>query len=341
MKKLLRYTYILYNWKIKKNARLAYAPEDISVELTNICNFKCKFCLQSDPKHLKTLSRTTLSSTQADILLTKLRKGGVKTDVIHWTLDGEPFLNNEIGEICSIAIKHGFKKFIFSTNGYFCTLDRLDKLPKGDNVSYTLCVDFCADKEFYETHRGTPDSWEQVKTNLLLILGNSSYNHLSLKLIDISSFIDSNPVVLKRKLEKLKDIFTSSDRLAVHSRIFHNATGFIPGIKERKQSISRLYNLCPYPWTSLVIASNGDVVGCCRDLQHKTVLGNLFNEELISIWNGEKYQDLRRKLVNKSLQTVSACKDCDLPYDQGKFTFQNILHTAVNRLGLFRVRLKS
>ncbi len=131
-------------------------------------------------------------------------------------------------------------------------------------------------------------------------------------------------------------MFPESDRLNVTSRIFHNATGFVSGILEKKKEQNNKYNLCPYPWTSMVIESNGDMVACCRDLQHKTVLGNLFNEDLVSIWNGQKYQNLRKALANRNPQAIKACENCDLPYDQGKFTIRHILKTGINRLGIFK-----
>ena len=121
-------------------------------------------------------------------------------------------------------------------------------------------------------------------------------------------------------------MFPIIDRLQVNSRIFHNSTVFVPGILEdRKRGNDNNYNLCHYPWTSVVIASNGDVVACCRDLQHKTVLGNLFDDDLISIWNGEKYQNLRKGLINRNPQAIKACENCDLPYDQGKFDIRHLV----------------
>lgn len=337
MRKILSYARILYDWKVRKSTTNNYVPEDISIELTNTCNFKCSFCPHSDPKHFEVVSRSTLSPEQAKVLLAKLREGGVKTNVIHWTLDGEPFTNIKIDEICSLAIQYGWRHFIFSTNGYFCTQERAEKLPiNNKNVTYTFCIDFCADKELFERHRGTPDSWDKVKDNILQILNNKRLNHISLKITDISSFTIINSVDLRIRLLMLKNMFPKSDRLHVTSRIFHNATGFVSGILEEKKKQNKKYNLCPHPWTSMVIASNGDVVVCTRDLQHKTILGNLFNEDLASIWNGQKFQNFRKALANRNPQAIKACENCDLPHDQGKFTIRHILKTGIYRLGILK-----
>ena len=102
MGKIINYARIYYNWKMGRKTALGYAPEDISIELTNTCNFRCRYCLQSDPGHFKTVSRSNLSPDEARVLIRRLRDGGVKTNVMHWTLDGEPFINKNINEISSI-----------------------------------------------------------------------------------------------------------------------------------------------------------------------------------------------------------------------------------------------
>ena len=333
--KILRYLQIGYYWR-RRRTLLPYLPEDISIELTNTCNFRCTFCPQSDPNHLQTVSRSRLDPEQADLVLTKLRTGGVRTDVIHWTLDGEPFLNKQIDAICAKAITHGFKHFIFSTNGFFSTPERIAALPRPTGVTYQLCIDFCASPELFERHRGTPGSWQRVKDNAVAILADRGLRHVQLAVTDISSFAITDPQQLREMFRALQAQFPRSERLRIGTRDFHNATGFVPGILEAKKSRSRKLNLCPYPWTSLVVASNGDVVSCCRDLQHKTVLGNLFHSDLQAIWNGDPAQALRRALAVNNPGTVAACRHCDLPYDHDKFAVRHLMRTAVNRLGILK-----
>ena len=236
--RLLRYARVFFAWRVRRSAELSYLPEDISIELTNTCNFRCAFCPQSDPQHFEVVERTSLEVDGARQLLAKLRAGGVRTDVMHWTLDGEPFVNRQIGEICAAAIEYGFKNFIFSTNGYFCTPERLAELPRGaGDVSYQLCIDFCASEALFETHRGTRNSWRKVKDNIEHLLGDASLSHIRLQVTDISSFDVLASQSGEHGLAALRKLLPpESDRLTVAGRIFHNATGFVDGIKQRKQA---------------------------------------------------------------------------------------------------------
>jgi hypothetical protein len=81
LNKALGYLRVLYAWKVAHSAQVGYAPEDISIELTNTCNFRCAFCPQSDPNHTTIVPRSQLTPEKADVLLAKLRQGGVRTDV--------------------------------------------------------------------------------------------------------------------------------------------------------------------------------------------------------------------------------------------------------------------
>jgi MoaA/NifB/PqqE/SkfB family radical SAM enzyme len=53
------------------------------------------------------------------------------------------------------------------------------------------------------------------------------------------------------------------------------------------------YNgICYYPWTQALIRSDGTVASCCQGLLE---LGNLKSEDFVRVWNGKKYQFLRRR----------------------------------------------
>lgn len=233
-------------------------------------------------------------------------------------------MNKRLADLCRVAVQHGFDTFPFSSNGMLLTPDRLDDLPK---ANYIFRIDFCANEVFFEKHRGTRGSWDQVRRNIVNIVNN--YDNMTVVIFDISAFGESGQDI-SANIEQTRRLFDR--KVMVYPLRFHNAGGFLDNqIHESR----RKYNLCPYPWTSLVIACNGDVVSCCRDLRRRTVLGNLFDSELADIWNGELFQDLRQKLINQDTDAIDACADCDLPYDSAKFSIRNLVRVARQRLRLF------
>lgn len=328
--RVARYSKLFYAWKIRPRTVLSYLPEDISIEVTNSCNFKCHYCPQSNPHHFDEIERAGLSPERAEILIQKIRRSGIKTDIIHWTLDGEPFVNRKFHQICAVAIRYGFLDHVFASNGALASLDRLLELPTTGGCRYRLYVDFCADKEFFETWRGTKGSWQAVKTNLEHIKDDPRLSHVSVGITDILNYKVSDPTTLRQGHNQLLQMF-KSPKIKIFTRTFHTMGGHL---NDLNNEVSNAYNLCPYPWTSFVIAANGDVVACGRDLGHKTILGNLFTEELREIWNGERYQAFREHLIQERTDEAGACKHCDLPRDPTRFNMKYYVQTAVHRLGI-------
>jgi radical SAM protein with 4Fe4S-binding SPASM domain len=328
LRRLRSYAEVFLHWKVWQHVELPYLPTEISLEITNRCNFKCAFCPQSKPTYFDLVPRMALTIDGARTLLAKLRTGGITTNLICWTLDGEPFMNQQFDGIVKTAVEFGFTTHHFATNGYFVTPERLATFPY-DRAVFFLAIDFCSDETYFETYRGTPGSWRCVKDNVHHVLNDYRFRNFHFKLTDISSYTVTDPETLQRRFKAMKALFPKTHRLTFHHRVFHNMTGLTPIMKKSKKS--HAYNLCPYPWFSLRIASDGAVVACCRDLEHKTVLGNLYQQELAEIWNGAKYKALRQALVERRPGKVAACVECDMPYDDSKFSVRNIVKSLVHR----------
>jgi len=66
---------------------------------------------------------------------------------------------------------------------------------------------------------------------------------------------------------------------------------------------------CYYPWHSISVTWEGNVVPCCRDYDESMILGDLNRESLMHIWNGSAMQDLRRRFAH-GLPIGRPCENC-------------------------------
>ena len=71
---------------------------------------------------------------------------------------------------------------------------------------------------------------------------------------------------------------------------------------------------CDAPWTSVVITGDGDVRACCMP---KTVVGNLNEEPLERIWNGERMQAFRAAV--NTPDPPGACGECGIFRHENNF----------------------
>ena len=67
------------------------------------------------------------------------------------------------------------------------------------------------------------------------------------------------------------------------------------------------YN-CTKPWGDMAIYSNGLVGPCCNLVGRKTPIGNIKDNSITEIWNGEKMTELRNGFKNNNPNDV--CKSC-------------------------------
>ncbi|MBB4266194.1 radical SAM/SPASM domain-containing protein [Roseospira visakhapatnamensis] len=69
---------------------------------------------------------------------------------------------------------------------------------------------------------------------------------------------------------------------------------------------------CEFPWTSLTVMADGNVVPCTQDYDVEMVLGNVMEQSLEEIWNGDRYRDLRHWHVTGRFPPGHKCAErCD------------------------------
>ena len=121
-------------------------------------------------------------------------------------------------------------------------------------------------------------------------------------------------------IEQYKDI---ADEVCIEAPMNWSNTedDFINKLYEGKgeevhTAISKEYKekyVCPYPFHTLSIRSNGDVVVCCVDWLRDTKIGNIFEETLKDIWNGEKLYQLRCQHIDRRKHENRSCANCEIP----------------------------
>jgi radical SAM protein with 4Fe4S-binding SPASM domain len=326
LEKIRYYSRVLVAMHVRRSVITPYIPQYVAIEVTNVCNFRCAFCPQADPRHHELVPKDYLDPDRCEKILQEIRAAGITTELMHWTQDGEPFMNKRFADLVDLGVRHGFTNCHFATNGVLSTVDRLLEFPLKD-CRLTLAIDYCTDPAYFEEVRGTKGSWEAVRENVGAILAHEALGNVYISISDISPYKFRSPEELSQRHRALIDLFPESKRLRIYGKTFHNATGLVEG----PANAGHAYHLCPYPWTALRIACNGDVVVCCRDLRRQTVLGNVFEQRIMDIWNGDRMQEVRRHLLDKRPDAIEACRGCDLPYDDSKFSLRNMLKTLRER----------
>ena len=68
---------------------------------------------------------------------------------------------------------------------------------------------------------------------------------------------------------------------------------------------------CSFPFHQINVVHDGNVSLCCMDLLVQEVMGNVKDEGVLGVWFGEKFAEVRRKLLNYDRTCTDICKVCD------------------------------
>jgi 2-deoxy-scyllo-inosamine dehydrogenase (SAM-dependent)/8-amino-3,8-dideoxy-alpha-D-manno-octulosonate transaminase len=86
-----------------------------------------------------------------------------------------------------------------------------------------------------------------------------------------------------------------------------NRGGAMPDIGENPQHLLP----CFIPSMLISITLKGEVLPCFEDFFQKHSMGNIFKEDLLSIWKSEKFVIFRKQLRQGLRHKHEACKNCN------------------------------
>lgn len=95
------------------------------------------------------------------------------------------------------------------------------------------------------------------------------------------------------------------DRLNGHNSLRHDE--ITTGIQHKQQNGKTMIRVkkCRDPWEFLFVDVHGNIRPCCTS--HR-IMGNLHEEDFVTIWNNAKYQEFRAKMVSPDIP--EECKTC-------------------------------
>jgi radical SAM protein with 4Fe4S-binding SPASM domain len=315
-------------------------PSELYLEVTNRCNLACKTCPQyfGMPEKAADLTLDTVER-----LLDAAPD--VKRVVLHGI--GEPLLNRDLPAIVR-AVKARGAYALFNTNGLLlrgrlveplieCGLDELRvSVDSADPHTYEAIRGIDGLERIFDNLR----AFQAVKERLgadkpvvsLWITGMKTNVSELPDLVRKAAELGIGEVYLQRLVYSERGFATKDEAL------FHRADDpEVRAVAEAEAMARRLgitlrgsgevsalsaltdedadvpYQACRRPWSLMYVTSNGNVLPCCIapftgvPYSHIT-LGNVFETPLANVWNGERYQEWRRRML--SSHPPDACAGC-------------------------------
>jgi len=228
---------------------------------------------------------------------------------------GEPLLDKQLNEKIKLAkAETNLTTFIITTLGVEMDDEQLEAL-LATGLDTMMISFYGATPESYKSiHR--VDKLELVKKNLRTLAQlKASKGYKTKALIKISAPSKPSPLTI---LGKIKEENEAMDEF-IHEM---NALGYQLGAIERLHNYGngRTYNpprrgLCPVINGTrkgiLNITWDLNVIPCCFDFNASIIFGNLKNQTLEEIFNGEPYKRFVTSHLEGDLSAYPVCQNCE------------------------------
>ncbi len=253
----------------------------VYVEITNICNLNCSFCIKNNRQEI------FMSTDKFLIILDKLQG---HTKYLYFHLLGEPLMHPAINEFIDIASQ----KYLINitTNGYL-----IKNIMNNKNIRQ-LNISLHSFNEIY--HK----SLESYLNDIFEVTDNlKKYSYINYRIWINSPYKNKIIAILENKYNTKinkhttleKNVFIDFDSEFVWPDLnnnYYNEFGTCRALKDH-----------------LGILVDGTVVPCCLDSRGTIKLGNIFMEDLDDIQNNDLYQNMLQGFKNNK-RCAELCKHC-------------------------------
>lgn len=319
------------NKTILKNAIPLSIPLCVSIEPSNLCNFKCVMCFHGnnelDPKAkpLKNMDMDVFNKILSDIKAW-VGEAGKKIKLIKLYSLGEPLLNPHICDMVNMIKKSDVcEKIEITTNGSLLTYDTAKKLVDYGLDILRLSV-YAVDADKMRQVTQSDVSPDKVYENLRYLKQyrdavGRAFPRIYAKMLDTNNSGEN---------ARFKKVYgTVADEVGID--IVHEIN-----LGEGNSAFERLYKKeaenvheaalstdttdtskrrpCRYPFSHLTIRNDGTVIMCCADWIKELQIGNVMEHSLHELWTSKSMYKIRCDMLATKGMKWETCRHCEIPF---------------------------
>lgn len=308
-------------------------PYTLAIDPSNLCNFRCSFCAIQSKKENLPFRKQLMDKDLFVKIIDDLKEFPEKLKVLRINGQGEPLLNPDLPDMINYAKEKEVAEFIeIITNGS-CLCPVLNQKLINSGIDRIRISIEAIDAEGYKDIAGAKINFETFRENIKDLHDRSGTRcEVYCKIVDVA-------VPTEEDKERFFGLFGD-----ICDRIFiDNIIPLWSDFEEINQKMSlrdkgmhgqKIQNIkvCPYPFYSLIINTDGEVTVCCADWKRKLIVGDLKKESLKEIWNGAVLREFWKKLLQGKKNQFEMCKKCLLPMYDCNDNIDDFAETILNNI---------
>lgn len=291
-------------------------PYSMIIDPCNLCNFKCNFCaLQSQNEKLN-FQKQLMDKRLFFKIIDDLTEFPEQLKVLRISGQGEPLLNPDLPEMIQYAKDKQVAEFIETiTNGSRLNPKLSQSLINSGIDRIRISIE-ALDADGYYDIAGAKINFDNFVTNIKYLHDISGNCEIYCKIVDVAVPTDSDKQKFYNLFGDICDRIFVDNVIPLWSDFEKIKNNMIIGEKGMHGQKIQDVMVCPYPFYSLVVNSDGEVTTCCADWKRKLVIGNLREQSMKEIWRGDILRNFWINLLKGKKNIYEMCKKCLLPmYD--------------------------
>lgn len=278
------------------------APGLFQVELTNYCNIDCTMCARSAGL------KRPIGHMDINLFKKIVDQSKQYKMPIHWLHHfGDTLIYPKLNEALQYFKKHGYGPGNVSTNAILLNNEKIDIL-LDYNSSVLCCID-TLDSIAYKKIRNNKH-FEKVKSNIENFITERDRRNSDTKIIIQFLRTSHN---MDEDLTTMMDYFGKHENVRfIEKRTDKHPNGgdiTVVSVEEKfnnKRSCFKIRNEFCILWT-------GECVPCCWDADGEQIIGDVREETIAEIWQGERHKTMQQQLYNGMEGSLPLCDKCSGP----------------------------
>ncbi len=282
-------------------------PLRILLDVSSICNFRCSFCPQGNGEAAKLMPQGIMPISLAKKCIDDLAAFPDKIKRLAFFNFGEPLVNKNLEEIIQYAKEKDIGETLeITTNASLLTKERSEKLLAAGITLINISI-YGLNTQQYKEFSDVSIDFERLVQNIEYLYSLCQNTQVVVKISDAvcnsatereEFYRIFSPICHKMCIEHAVPLWNEMHGSEEDGSID------IYGNPTRNKEV------CPLPFYTMLINSNGVVSPCCNDWQNRLVMGEASHQSLLAIWNGKQYLALRKELLVFGHKGVSPCCNC-------------------------------
>lgn len=305
-------------------------PISCHIDVSSLCNYKCSFCFQADTAGMKAvgLKRGFMPVDMFKKIVDQMKEFPERVKKLKIGNHGEPTMHPSLPEMIAYARKSQTAEIIeMFTNGSKLTPELNNQIVEAGLQRVNVSLEGLSDERYLKV-AGVKQDFQQIIEGVKDLFQKKEAANS-----DLIIYVKVADQTHELKGDKQEIFHLSSDE----QKYFYDTFGphcdeiFIekivpqwPETQEDKQNdvnqtgmygqkIENWKEVCPFVFMYLHFNCDGTVSPCTLDWPRKVVIGNVNDQTVKEIWQGQQLRELQIAMLLRKRKCVNFCGSCAAP----------------------------